>query len=68
MKINFFILDDSTDEDEDDDAESSSTYATTDDQHNKESSVSPIPIPIQNHHYQNPPTVESIIKSNKHNS
>ncbi|CAF4555860.1 unnamed protein product [Rotaria sp. Silwood2] len=51
-------------DDEDDDGESSSTYATTtDDQQNKDSSVSPVPpIPIQNHHYQNPPSVELIIK------
>jgi hypothetical protein len=62
----FFSLDESSDDDEDDDGASSSTYATTtDDQHNKDSSVSPVPIPIQNYHYQNPPTVESIIKSNK---
>ena len=66
FKNNFF-LGESTDDDEDDDDdddESSSTYAITDDQQNKESSISPVPIPIQNHHYQNPPTVESIIKSN----
>ncbi|CAF3352717.1 unnamed protein product [Rotaria sp. Silwood1] len=50
-------------DDEDDDGESSSTYATTDDQQNKDSSVSPVPIPIQNHHYQNPPSVELIIKN-----
>ncbi|CAF1556177.1 unnamed protein product, partial [Adineta steineri] len=54
----------SSDDGEDDDGESSSTYATTnDDQQNKESSISPIPsIPVQNHHYQNPLTVEAIIK------
>ncbi len=59
----FFYSGESTDDDEDDD-ESSSTYATTtDDQHNKESSISPVPIPVSNHHYQNPPSVESILKS-----
>ena len=60
----FFHSGDSTDDDEDDDDdESSSTYA--DEQHNKESSISPIPTSFQNHHYQNPPTVESILKSNQ---
>jgi hypothetical protein len=71
-EINFlFYLGESTDDDEeddddDDDDESSSTYATTtDDQHNnKESSLSPVPIPISSHHYQNPPSVESFLKSN----
>ena len=60
-----FRVDESSDDDDidDDDDQSSSTYATTDDQQNKESSISPVPIPIQNHHYQNPPTVEAIIKS-----
>lgn len=67
LHLNIVHLDDSTDDDdEDDDDESSSTYATTtDEQHNKESSISPIPTSFQNHHYQNPPTVESIIKSNQ---
>ena len=60
------ISDASSEEDEDDDGdESSSTYGTTtDDQHTKETSVSPAPMPThQQHHYQNPPTVESIIRS-----
>ncbi|CAF3294512.1 unnamed protein product [Rotaria socialis] len=51
-------------DDDDDDGASSSTYATTtDDQQNKDSSISPIPIPIHSHHYQNPPSVESIIRN-----
>lgn len=66
LHITHLRLGDSTDDDEDDDDESSSTYAPTmDEQHNKESSISPIPTSFQNHHYQNPPTVESILKSNQ---
>ena len=55
----------SEEDDDEEEDESSSTYATTtDDQNIKESSISPVPpIPTQIHHYENPPTVESIIRS-----